>query len=1064
MRSQNLLYQKHRFRGNMSAYSSQNRTEKSAKQETRIDGTGLYFNNNGLFSENYLLYRLPDEKNDSFILEHWETEALPAFSECYEWMLSTWDEYKDIYKTLDEAQLEDKWIRPILKRLGWTYEVQDRLKKRGKTQIPDYSLFKDDKAYIQGKSAKTDEAYFKHVLAVADAKAMGINLDGAGRTNSNPSYQIIRYMEDTGKTWGILTDGEYWRLYSLNSESKFTTYFEVNIRKALAQRDDERFKYFFNFFRKESFLPKTANGQSFLDVVYRSGEQYAKEVEIQLKKRAFHIAQSICKGFATQYPNLKESDYSEIYDHSLFLLFRLMFILNSEAKGIFDVNDLSDYFPSSLRSLAIDLKNDFEIGRKWSDQTKTYSHLLNLMNLIQQGDSKLNVTSLGSEVFSSGAKGYFKSHQISDAILNPAIVELACAYDEDNNLKFIDYKRLSPDHLGSLFEGLLDYKLTKASEKLVDDGGEIKSWTEISLKKQEKLKGWVIAKGEMYLESGSGSRKDTGSYYTPSYIVDYIVAKVLGPLCDGKSAKEILQIKVCDPAMGSGHFLIGTIKYLEEKVLDAIYRDEKNPELNREDVRWEILHNCIFGVDLNPLAVELSKFSLWMYTVRRGQELEMLSDQLLAADSLLHQKKINSQFKLKNGFHGIVGNPPYVNTFLLERILEKNPSYKEDIKANLKSAKGAFDICSLFVEVARAIGPNARIGYILPNKLVAVDSAKGMREFIREDSATYLESIDDISNVPIFEDAAVYPIVLCLSDKRPKSVAIRKHLVKFDPELAWSERDFPVEAGEKFLANLLDNSGVGSYESIPLGKEFEILSAATVDEAYKAIKPNITSKKPRSGVKFAVSGNIVSFGCTWEAQKVQYLKSTYIKPYLDLSSSKIIDKRKQQYGKNKLIIPNMTQMLRAYFDKGEIAPGISTTMIFGRPDDLKAVGAYLNSKTATKVYAGMFESLHLNGGALRVGTPQLAELPIPVSVLTDGKTKESLIAFYDRISALVGKLLTGDLKGTVIRKILDRQEIKPELLKGNISLKALKDSMDQLDEFCDGLVSQRRQSKKAAAR
>jgi|GEM_PF-5044516 len=164
----------------MTAFSSQNKLDiiEPTNQDQRIDGTSLYFSNNGLFSENYLAHRLPEEKSDPFILEHWETEPLPDFSKCYEWMLSTWVEYKDIYKDLDEAQLEDKWIRPILKLLGWNYEVQDRLKKRGKTQIPDYSLFADEKSYIKGKSAKSDEAYFQYVLAVADAKAMGVNLDG----------------------------------------------------------------------------------------------------------------------------------------------------------------------------------------------------------------------------------------------------------------------------------------------------------------------------------------------------------------------------------------------------------------------------------------------------------------------------------------------------------------------------------------------------------------------------------------------------------------------------------------------------------------------------------------------------------------------------------------------------------------------------------------------------------------------------------------------------------------------------------------------------------------------
>ena len=218
------------------------------------DHRSIYFKNNGLFAENYLLNRLPNERSDTFVMQHWETIELEEFNECYEWMLSAWDEYKDILPTLSEAQLEDKWIRPILEKLGWAYEVQDRLQKRGKTQIPDYSLFSSTEQYKKAKGCKSNDQYFSYVDAIADAKAMGTSLDGTGRTNSNPSYQIVRYLEDTGRDWGILTDGEYWRLYSRNSKSKYTTFYEVNVRKLLAgrndsPRDDEGFKYFFNFFR-----------------------------------------------------------------------------------------------------------------------------------------------------------------------------------------------------------------------------------------------------------------------------------------------------------------------------------------------------------------------------------------------------------------------------------------------------------------------------------------------------------------------------------------------------------------------------------------------------------------------------------------------------------------------------------------------------------------------------------------------------------------------------------------------------------------------------------------------
>ena len=1039
----------------MTAYSKKYKVApKSGKQEERPDGSGLYFNNNGLFSENYLLHRLPNEKRDPFVLEHWETEPLPEFSECYEWMLSAWDEYKTILPELNEAQLEDKWIRPILKRLGWNYEVQDRLKKRGKTQIPDYSLFADEQSYLAAKGARTDGAYFKHALAVADAKGMGINLDGSGRTNSNPSYQIIRYMEDTGKTWGVLTDGEYWRLYSLNSESKFTTFFEVNIRKALANRDDERFKYFFNFFRKEAFVPKGPSSQSFLDVVFKGGEQYAQEVEKQLRHRAFRITQSICRGFASEYKSLNDEDLNQIYQHSLFYLFRLMFILNAEAKGIFDANDLSNYYPSSLRNLAVDLKKDFEIGRKWSGQHKSYQYLTSLMSLLEKGDSSIEVFKLGSEIFGSRGKDFFNEHQIPDSALNSAIVELACAYDDEGELKYIDYKRLSPDHLGSLFEGLLDYKLTTAKEKLADDGKTVRAWSELTDQKKQKLKSAVIEKGELYLESGTGSRKDSGSYYTPIEIVDYIVEETLQPLSLGKSAEEILKLRVCDPAMGSGHFLIGAIKYLEERVLDAIYAKEDKPDFSREDIRREILHNCMYGIDLNPLAVELAKFSLWMYTVRKDAELEPLADQLLCADSLTDDVKISRHFadvKKDGGFNGIVGNPPYVNTFLLERILARNPTYKEDIKAKLRSARGAFDICSLFIEVGRRIGPNARIGYILPNKLIAVDSAIGMRDFIKDDPSVFIESIDDASHVPIFEDASVYPIILIFGTREPKSIQFRKHEIEFNPDLVWEQKKFPSES-QSYLADLVASSELKDFESFELGKKFEIFAAATVDEAYKCIKPNLTEKRPKKSVKFMVSGNVLSFGCTWGVQKVQYLKAGYESPYLDLSASAIIPKRVKQYQSLKIIVPNMTQMIRAYVDNGEYAPGISTTMIMGSKDELKAIAAYINSAVATEIYSRMFESLHLNGGALRVGTPQLAKLPVPSVLLADKKTREKAITLYDQISDLVAKMIKSGTKTPLIRNILDRQEIKPGAEKGNLSIKLLQKAIFELDEFFVPLV------------
>jgi hypothetical protein len=331
------------------------------KLEQGLGDKPLYFKNYGLFSENYLINHLGKSK-DPFLMRAWETEDRPAFSATYEWMLSTWNEFKDQFEKMSEAQLEQEWIRPILERMGWEYIVQPGLIRHGKRQVPDYALF--DNSSSKKKAQKAEgPALFSLCSVVADAKAMSIDLDGKSLDNTNPSYQIMQYLTYTNKDWGILTNGRYWRLYSLKSKSKYRAYFEVNVEKFLNgdSREDERFKYFFNFFSRVAFEEKNAAGQSFVDVVFSEGEQYANEVEAQLKDRAYELVESIANGFYNS-GSFSESDLKTVYDHSCYFLFRLIFILNCEAKGLLNISRQSDYFKYSLRNLCATIRDE-AVGR-----------------------------------------------------------------------------------------------------------------------------------------------------------------------------------------------------------------------------------------------------------------------------------------------------------------------------------------------------------------------------------------------------------------------------------------------------------------------------------------------------------------------------------------------------------------------------------------------------------------------------------------------------------------------------------------------------------------------------
>src|ERR1035437_5362413 len=183
----------------------------------------------------------------------------------------------------------------------------------------------------------------------------------------------------------------------------------------------------------------------------------------------------------------------------------------------------------------------------------------------------------------------------------------------------VDYSDLSVQQLGSIYEGLLEHHFVR-------DNGKLK------------------------LQTDKGERKATGTYYTPDYIVKYIVENTLGPLLaeieqhpdvkagkDNSFANEILKLNICDPAMGSGHFMVEATIYLAEKITNHPTTKPKTDNARDEESHWKrrVVEACIYGVDLNPLAVELAKLSLWLTTIAGDQPLNFLDHHLRCGNSLI---------------------------------------------------------------------------------------------------------------------------------------------------------------------------------------------------------------------------------------------------------------------------------------------------------------------------------------------------------------------------------------------------------------------------------------------
>jgi hypothetical protein len=218
----------------------------------------------------------------------------------------------------------------------------------------------------------------------------------------------------------------------------------------------------------------------------------------------------------------------------------------------------------------------------------------------------------------------------------------------------VDYSSLEIRHLGSIYEGILEYRLKVSTREMAavkDKGKEL--WLPSGEVGKRKILDRVQA-GEIFLATDKGERKATGSYYTPDYIVKYIVKNTIEPVIQKKKeewggvagsghfADFILSIKVLDPAMGSGHFLVEATdqlaRWLVQAWATARPEEAESTEVAEQDIHWarrEVVRNCIYGVDQNPMAVELAKLSLWLTTVASNKPLSFLDHHLRCGNSLI---------------------------------------------------------------------------------------------------------------------------------------------------------------------------------------------------------------------------------------------------------------------------------------------------------------------------------------------------------------------------------------------------------------------------------------------
>jgi hypothetical protein len=577
-------------------------------------------NNHGLFSNHFLenhIPKTPEWKEDE--------KAQKAFNEIKKYYLEN-QKALAVYK---EAQLEDNFIRPVLKALGHFFGIQGKVADNA--HVPDYAFFSNQEILEEAYQLQGTQDFYLKAIAVGDAKAWDISLDksqasGKGMWDKqNPSYQIDTYLRDTPPVWGLLTNGRQWRLYHESTSYKLDVYYEVDLESLLKSGDLEAFKYFYFFFRFEAF-PQFP-GDSFLDRTREGSQAYAKEIGEGLQENVYKAMQKLAEGFfadPTNGLNRSEEDLKTVQDNSMLLLYRILFICFAESRGLLDINNRY-YHGMSLQEMKKEIATKIDTKEFLAPFSYAYwEKLKNLFNLINEGSesdrwridrSVFYIPAYNGGLFDPDKNIFLSTKHVSDPYLAEALDLLA-----RSDKAMVDYSSLDIKHLGSIYEGLLEYKLTSDLNLLTD----------------------------------KGERKATGSYYTPDYVVKYIVQNTIGPVLDQKKkewfhsvdrkkfANHILSMKVLDPAMGSGHFLVEAVDYLARALVEAWAtakkEDARTKEVAEHDIQWarrEIVRKCIYGVDLNPMAVELAKLALWLTTAAANKPLSFIDHHLRCGNSLV---------------------------------------------------------------------------------------------------------------------------------------------------------------------------------------------------------------------------------------------------------------------------------------------------------------------------------------------------------------------------------------------------------------------------------------------
>ena len=589
----------------------------------------------------------------------------------------------------------------------------------------------------------TEGEITKAVIELKDAKT-SLDKKQSGREKGyTPIEQAYLYATKFDRcNWIIVSNFREIRLYNKGRTQDHYEKFDV-----LELHKEQDFKRFYYIFCKNNLISKQQT--SVIDDLANDTTVVNEDITVKLYRQYKNARLNL---FLHLIENNPKIDQASLLEKAQKIIDRLIFILFCE--------DTGNLLPRNL------VKDTYELGvrsRERSDE-RVWREFKNLFMDIDIGRSDIDpkINKYNGGLFANDEQ--LNLLAIKDDIWKTLV-----------SLNTYDFEsEVDVNILGHIFEqSISDLETLKTKIPLTTENQEV-----LTTESGEAI---VLEQEELSIVEKKGRRKKEGIFYTPDFITEYLVENVVGRFLEANPDK-LESIKVLDPACGSGAFLNQAHTYLmkeyklrqEQRMLEQSDKRQLDfSDVNLAETNRSILLRNLYGVDLNPESVEITKLSLWLKTARSSEPLQNLDKNIKCGNSVVDdpeyagvrafdwQKEFPTILS-DGGFDVIVGNPPYVRQELIKEI-------KPYLESKYEVYSGISDLYVYFFE--KGLGLLKEKGYfafIVSSKFLRADYGKKLTQYIQQ-KFTILELID-FGDLQIFEGATTYPCIITIQKKKPSDL------------------------------------------------------------------------------------------------------------------------------------------------------------------------------------------------------------------------------------------------------------------------------------------------------